>query len=60
MLLDMSGSTLGFRETIRQSAFRFVDALAPEDRVAVVEFYAKVNLRNDFTHFAFRADGYAV
>ncbi|MGI8641624.1 MAG: VWA domain-containing protein [Pyrinomonadaceae bacterium] len=49
MLLDMSGSTLGFRETIRQSAFRFIDALAPDDRVAVVEFYDKVNLRNDFT-----------
>ena len=49
LILDMSGSTLGFRETIRQSAFRFVDALAPEDRVAVVEFYDKVNLRNDFT-----------
>ena len=49
ILLDMSGSTLGFRETIRQSAFRFVDALAAEDRVAVVEFYDKVNLRNDFT-----------
>jgi len=49
MILDMSGSTLGFRETIRQSAYRFVDALAPEDRVAVVEFYDKVNLRNDFT-----------
>ncbi|MCA1624531.1 MAG: VWA domain-containing protein [Acidobacteria bacterium] len=50
MILDMSGSTLGFRETIRQSAFRFVDALAPEDRVAVVEFYDKVNLLNDFTN----------
>jgi Ca-activated chloride channel family protein len=49
MILDMSGSTLGFRETIRQSAFRFIDALAPEDRVAVIEFYDKVNLRNDFT-----------
>jgi VWFA-related protein len=49
MLLDMSGSTLGFRETIRQSAFRFLDALLPEDRVAVIEFYDKVNLRNDFT-----------
>lgn len=49
MILDMSGSTLGFRETIRQSAFRFVDALAPTDRVAVIEFYDKVNLRNDFT-----------
>lgn len=49
MILDMSGSTLGFRETIRQSAFRFIDALAPDDRVAVIEFYDKVNLRNDFT-----------
>ncbi len=49
MILDMSGSTLGFRETIRLSAYRFVDALAPEDRVAVIEFYDKVNLRNDFT-----------
>ncbi len=50
MILDMSGSTLGFRETIRQAAFRFIDALAPEDRVAVVEFYDKVNLLNDFTN----------
>ena len=49
MILDMSGSTLGFRETIRQSAFRFIDALTPEDRVAVIEFYDKVNVRNDFT-----------
>lgn len=50
ILLDMSGSTLGFREVIRQSAARFIDALAPEDRVAVVEFYDKVNLLNDFTN----------
>lgn len=49
MILDMSGSTLSFREIIRQSAFRFIDALAPDDRVAVVEFYDKINLRNDFT-----------
>mgnify|MGYP001294641341 CR=1 FL=1 len=49
MILDMSGSTLGFRQIIRQSATRFVDALAPNDRVAVIEFYDKVNLRNDFT-----------
>ena len=49
MILDMSGSTLGFRENIKLSAARFLDALAPEDRVAVVEFYDKVNLRNDFT-----------
>jgi VWFA-related protein len=49
MILDMSGSTTGFRETIRLSASRFVDALAPLDRVAVVEFYDKVNVLNDFT-----------
>ena len=49
IILDMSGSTLGFRQVIRQSAFRFVDALSPKDRVAVIEFYDKVNLRNDFT-----------
>ena len=49
LMLDMSGSTLGFRPVIRQSAFRFLDALAPTDRVAVVEFYDKIELRNDFT-----------
>ncbi|MGI8848602.1 MAG: VWA domain-containing protein [Pyrinomonadaceae bacterium] len=49
LILDMSGSTLGFREVIRQSAIRFIDALSPEDRVAVVEFYDKVNFLNDFT-----------
>jgi VWFA-related protein len=49
IMLDMSGSTLGFREVIRQSASRFMDALSPGDRIAVVEFYDKVNLRNNFT-----------
>jgi Ca-activated chloride channel family protein len=48
-MLDMSGSTLGFRQVIKQSASRFIDALSPRDRVAVVEFYDKINLRNDFT-----------
>ncbi len=43
LLLDMSGSTLGFRSTIKQSAIRFIDALAPEDRVAVVSFWVKRN-----------------
>jgi Ca-activated chloride channel family protein len=49
VILDMSGSTLGFRQVIKQSASRFIDALSKDDRVAVVEFYDKVNLRNDFT-----------
>ena len=49
MMLDMSGSTTGFRQNIQLSAGRFLDALGPDDRVAVVEFYGKVNLLNDFT-----------
>jgi Ca-activated chloride channel family protein len=49
MILDMSGSTKSFRDNIRFSAIRFLDALAPDDRVAVIEFFKKVNLLNDFT-----------
>lgn len=49
LMLDMSGSTTGFRQVIKQSAARFVDALSPDDRVAVIEFYDKINVRNDFT-----------
>lgn len=49
MILDMSGSTLPMRQVMKQSAFRFLDALSPDDRIAVVEFYDKINLRNDFT-----------
>lgn len=49
MLLDMSGSTLGFRQNIAQAASRFISSLAPDDRVAVIEFYDKINVLNDFT-----------
>ncbi|MFL6374882.1 MAG: VWA domain-containing protein [Pyrinomonadaceae bacterium] len=49
LMLDMSGSTLGFRQVLKQSATRFLDTLAPEDRVAVIEFNEKPALRNDFT-----------
>lgn len=42
LLLDLSGSTLSFRSTLRQSAIRFLDALAPEDRVAVIAFSTKL------------------
>lgn len=41
MLLDMSGSTATFRQQIQIAALRFIEALAPEDRVAVVEFNGK-------------------
>jgi Ca-activated chloride channel family protein len=49
LLLDVSGSTQNFRQTLKQSALRFVDALHPEDRVAVVIFNSKTKTRTDFT-----------
>jgi VWFA-related protein len=41
LMLDMSGSTLNFRQQIQSAALRFLDALTPQDRVAVVEFNGK-------------------
>lgn len=49
MLLDMSGSTMSFRQNIKLSATRFLDALAPNDRLAVVEFYSRIRTLNNFT-----------
>ncbi|MFN2494071.1 MAG: VWA domain-containing protein [Pyrinomonadaceae bacterium] len=42
LLLDMSGSTVNFRQQLKQAAWRFLDALAPEDRVSVIQFNAKI------------------
>jgi VWFA-related protein len=50
LLLDVSGSTLSFRQTLKQAAIRFIDALSPEDRVAVVAFSKnRVKPLRDFT-----------
>ncbi len=49
LLLDMSGSTLSFRPTLKQTALRFIDALGPNDRVAVIAFNAKVQTLTKFT-----------
>ncbi len=49
LLLDMSGSTRNFRPTLKQSAVRFIDALAPEDRVEVVAFNEKIQTLQSFT-----------
>jgi Ca-activated chloride channel family protein len=49
LLLDMSGSTQTFRPTLKQAAYRFLDALGPEDRVAVVAFNEKTKTLSDFT-----------
>ena len=48
LLLDMSGSTINFREQLKLATTRFLDALAPEDRVAVVQFNAKVKRLTNF------------
>lgn len=49
LLLDMSGSTLSFRQPLKMAALRFIDALAPDDRVAIVSFNDKVDLLQSFT-----------
>lgn len=41
LLLDLSGSTLSFRTQQKMAALRFIDALGPEDRVAVVAFWGQ-------------------
>jgi Ca-activated chloride channel family protein len=49
LLLDMSGSTLNFRNALQLSALRFIDALGPDDRVEVVSFNDKVETLQRFT-----------
>jgi VWFA-related protein len=49
LLLDTSGSTVNFRQQFKQAAWRFLDALAPEDRVAVIQFNAKVKSLTGFS-----------
>jgi VWFA-related protein len=49
LLLDTSGSTVSFRQQFKQAAWRFLDALAPEDRVAVIQFNAKVKGLSGFS-----------
>jgi VWFA-related protein len=64
LLLDTSGSTVNFRQQFKSAAWRFLDALGPEDRVAVIQFNAKVKSLSGFstdrskTSYAIeRADG---
>jgi VWFA-related protein len=49
LLLDVSGSTINFRPQMKLAATRFIDALAPDDRVCVVQFNAKVKELFGFT-----------
>lgn len=49
LMLDMSGSTLNFRQQLKLASQRFLDALAPEDRVAVVQFNKDVKSLTGFS-----------
>lgn len=49
LLLDLSGSTVTFRMQLKQAAYRFLDALAPDDRVSVIVFNEKVKTVEGFT-----------
>ncbi|MEK6282627.1 MAG: VWA domain-containing protein [Acidobacteriota bacterium] len=49
LMLDVSGSTISFRPQLKQAAWRFLDALAPDDRVAVIQFNAKVKTLAGFS-----------
>jgi VWFA-related protein len=59
LLLDTSGSTINFRDQFKQAAWRFLDALAPEDRVAVIQFNAKVKSLSGFSTDR-KKTGYAI
>ena len=49
LLLDMSGSTITFRQQLKLASQRFLDALAPEDRVSVIQFNAQVKSLSGFS-----------
>lgn len=49
LLLDVSGSTKPIRQLISQTAARFIDALPPETRIAVVTFNDKTEALTNFT-----------
>ena len=50
LMLDMSGSTINFRQQLKLASRRFLDALAPEDRVAVIQFNKDVKSLTGFTN----------
>jgi VWFA-related protein len=49
LMLDMSGSTINFRQQLKLASQRFLDALGPDDRVAVIQFNAKVKSLSRFS-----------
>src|ERR1044072_2270006 len=49
LMLDMSGSTVNFRQQLKLASQRFLDALGPEDRVAVIQFNKDVKPLSGFS-----------
>ena len=49
LMLDTSGSTINFRQQLKLASQRFIDALAPDDRVAVIQFNKDVKSLTGFT-----------
>ena len=49
LLLDMSGSTVNFRQQLKLASTRFLEALAPDDRVSVVQFNARIKELTGFS-----------
>src|SRR5215217_4114280 len=49
LLLDMSGSTINFRQQLKLASQRFLDALAPDDRVSIIQFNKDVKSLTGFT-----------
>jgi VWFA-related protein len=49
MLLDLSGSTKSKRKAMADAARRFIDALPPQDKIALVAFTRRYRALSDFT-----------
>lgn len=49
LLIDLSGSTLGKRELIRESTKNFIESARPTDRIAIVTFSNEINLLSPLT-----------
>lgn len=49
LMLDMSGSTVNFRQQLKLASQRFLDALAPDDRVAIIQFNKDVKSLTGFS-----------
>lgn len=50
LLLDVSGSTKGYIDMIRDASVAFTNEINPSDRIALAIFNSRTSLRQDFTN----------